>query len=772
MMKLHGRRAALSGAGLAAFLVFAAAPGAAQAQAPASEKDAESAAGIGQEDEIIVTARRREESLTDVPLSVQAFGARALEERQILDLSDITRVVPGLTAQASPTGNAALNLAIRGQRQGLANIAYDSAVSVYSDEVVQARTQGLNDAFFDLASVQVLKGPQGTLFGRNTTGGAILITTQSPQDSFGGYADVTIGNYDLFRAEGALNLPISEGIALRVAGAHTRRDGYLASPANGRRVDNQRTDSWRASLLIAPAGSDFENRLIVSGFRKKDDGVAYKLLDRNPAVATTAGLAADLAYYRSSPFYVTNAQIEPDGTNIRTLSVSNISTLTLGNVTLKNIFGYREVDSTIDFDLDATSFLLTRSEQWVRQNQFSNEFQLLGQAFGSQLDYVVGAYVFREDGDEIQTVVVLNPASGTNLITDYSVRSETAAIYGQGTFRPSGLPELALTGGLRYTWDGKGIESRSRTFNGVCRLLTADLGGVPRTPCFHSANANFSKLTYNVSVDYKLAPDTLVYFAHRYGYQGGGFTNSATRPADFAPFRPQTVTDFEIGLKSRFDLGGVDLRANVAGFLGKYDDVQRLLRLNFISGGLSFPVNRILNAASSTVKGVEFDGSASFGKWVRVDAAYTFLDTGYDKYVVVNNGIEQDYTGAGFSGAPRHSVNGSIRVQLPLFGDFAKPYLQADGSYQSKSFAEDTTNFDPVAQRINPRSILAGYGTVNLRFILEDIAGQDLTASAWVRNLTKSEYYTAGVDSYLTSGYLTRLLGAPRTFGVSMRYTF
>lgn len=771
MMSLQRRRARFSGTAIVALLAFAAPTAAAQEQAPPSE-GADGGEKAGQDEEIIVTARRRDESLTDVPLSIQAFGPRTLEERQILDLADITRVVPGLTAQASPTGNAALNLAIRGQRQGLANIAYDSAVAVYSDEVVQARTQGLNDAFFDLASVQVLKGPQGTLFGRNTTGGAILLTTQAPEDDFGGYADVTVGNYDLFRAEGALNIPLGEGFALRVAGAHTRRDGYLASPFNGRRVDNQRTDSWRASLLIAPLGSDFENRLIVNGFRKKDDGVAYKLLDRNPAVATTAGLAADLAFYRASPFYVTNALVEPDGTNIKTLSVSNISTLSLGNLTLKNIFGYREVDSTIDFDLDATSFLLTRSEQWVRQNQFSNEFQLLGKGFGSQLDYVVGAYVFREDGDEIQTVVVLNPASGTNLITDYSVRSETAALYGQGTFRPSGLPELAVTAGLRYTWDGKGIESRSRTFNGVCRLLSADVGGVARSPCFYSANANFSKLTYNLSIDYKLAPDTLVYFSHRYGYQGGGFTNSATRPSDFVPFRPQTVTDFEVGLKTRFELGDVALRGNVAAFLGKYDDVQRLLRLNFISGGLSFPVNRILNAASSTVKGVEFDGSASFGKWVRIDAAYTFLDTSYDSYIVVNNGIEQDYTGAGFSGSPRHSVNGSIRVQLPLFGDFATPYVQADGSYQSKSFAEDTTNFDPVAQRINPRSILAGYGTVNLRFILEDVAGKDLTISAWVRNLTKTEYYTAGVDSFLTSGYLTRLLGAPRTYGVSMRYKF
>lgn len=723
-------------------------------------------------DDIVVTARRREESIQDVPLSVQAFSPAALQERQIDRLSDLTQVVPGLTAQASPFGNAALTLAVRGQRQGLANIAYDPAVSVYADEVVQARTQGLNDAFFDLSSVQVLKGPQGTLFGRNTTGGAILLTSQAPTDGFGGYVDATVGNYDLFRAEGALNVPMADGVALRLSGVRTRRDGYLRNYAANRRIDNQRSESWRASLRIAPTGSGFENRLIVSGFHENDDGVAYKLVDRNPAIVLANGTAADQAFYATAPFFTSNTDARAHGTRIKTLNVSNISTIDLGGITVKNIFGYRHVNSSIFFDLDGTSFLLANSEQKTRVSQYSNETQLLGTLADKQFDYVLGAYLFRERGDEVQTVEILNPAADNNLITDYSILSETAAIYGQSTYRPAFLPGLSMTGGLRYTWDGKRIDSRSRTYNGVCRLLTADVGGVPRDPCLYSASANFSKLTYAGTVDYRITPAVMGYFTHRYGYQGGGFTNSATRPGDFQPYRPQTVNDFELGLKSSFSLGALDARFNVAAFQGKFKDVQRLLRLTFVSGGIAFPLNRIINAATSTVKGIELDGQISYEKLVKLSFAYTFLDAGYDNYVVNNNGVIQDYTNAGIAGAPRHSVSGALRVKLPLPDSLAQSYVQVDGSYQTRTYAEDTTNFDPVTQTIISRSILPGYGTINARLDFEQIGERGIDLSLWVKNLTKEEYYTAGFDSYTSTGNVVRLLGTPRTFGASLRYEF
>ncbi|MDO7840773.1 TonB-dependent receptor [Sphingomonas immobilis] len=722
--------------------------------------------------DIVVTARRRAESIQTVPLSIQAFDSTTLQERQILRVSDLTQVVPGLTAQASPFGNSALTLAIRGQRQGLANIAYDPAVSVYSDEVVQARSQGLNDAFFDLASVQVLKGPQGTLFGRNTTGGAILITSQAPKDSFGGYADVTLGNYDMFRAEGAINLPITRSLSLRLAGVRTRRSGYLANPPSGRAVDDQRTESWRASLRFAPAGIGFENRLVVSGFNEADSGVAYKLIELNPA-SLTAPAQPDLDFYKTADFYTTNAIVPAQGTRIRTLSVSNISTIEAGGITIKNIFGFRKVDSSIFFDLDGASPLIAQSEQTTHEHQWSNETQVLGSAFEKQLDYVFGAYFFREDGDEQQSVALLNATSGTNTLTDYSITSETAAAYGQATYKPDFLPHVSFTGGLRYTADHRDFATRSRLFNGTCRLISADVGGVPLNPCFASRSIGFDKLTYTASADWAFAPNNLLYVTRRFGYQAGGFTNSALRPADFAPYRPQTVQDWEVGLKTRWKAGFVSGRANIALFQGDYKDIQRLLRFTTTNpSGLPFPQNSILNAASATTRGIEFDGTLRFGAWVEISAAYTYLSAKYDKYIVANGGTTQDYTNSLFAGSPEHSISGAVRVKLPVPESFARTHIQLDGAYQTKTVSDDTTNFDPVTQTVIPRAILPGFGTINMRLDLDEVGGRPLKLSVFVKNLTKERYYTAGIDSYTSIGDVVRLLGAPRTFGVNARYEF
>ena len=731
------------------------------ANAPASDRS----------DDIIVTARRREESLQDVPLSVQAFSAETLAERSVLQVSDLTRVVPGLTAQASPFGNAALTLAIRGQRQGLANIAYDPAVSVYADEVVQARSQGLNDSFFDLSNVQVLKGPQGTLFGRNTTGGALLVSSRAPTDSLEGYADITVGNYNLFRMEGAVNLPVASGVALRVAGVRSRRDGYMDNPTMGRAVDDQRTESWRVSLRIAPEGSSFENRLVLNGFHENDSGVAYKTVLVNTASATGRALVPDVQRYQSDPFHTTRAFVPKDGTRIKTFGMSNITSVGIGGVTLKNILGYRKVKSYIFFDLDGASPLVAQSEQNTREHQWSNETQLLGQSFDDRLDWVVGAYFFRESGTERQDVAILNATSPNNTITDYSIVSSTAAAYGQGSFRVS--DSISLTGGLRYTSDKRDFETRSRFYSGVCRLVTADVGGVPKVPCIGEADVSFNKLTYTVSADWKFAPDSLIYLTHRFGYQGGGFTNSAQKPAEFAPYKPQTVSDWELGLKSVWNVDDLQGRTNIAIFRGNHDNIQRLLRLTINNpSGLPFPQNRILNAASAKVQGIEFDTTLRMSDWLEVSAAYTYVDAGYDEFIVNNNGVLVDYTGARFSGTPKHSINGSVRVRIPTPDSIGTVRAQIDGAYQSSTAAEDTVNWDPVAQAPNPRTNVAAFGTINGRLEIQDLAGSPLRLAFFVRNLTDNKYYTAGIDSFSSLGYVVRLTGAPRTFGVNASVKF
>ena len=739
--------------------------GSAHAQAAGSARAGAGDDGLVQE--VVVTARRREENLQDVPESIQAFSGSMLRQYTVQNVADLAQIAPGLNAQPSVFGKGPLTLAIRGQRQSLANIAYDQPVSVYVDEVVQARTQGLNDAFYDLDSVQVLKGPQGTLFGRNTTGGALLITTKAPTKTFEGYVDGTAGNYSLGRLEGAINLPLNEMLQVRLAGVFTTRDGYIKDPAQGNRIDDAHTNSWRASIRFSPADS-FRNDLVVNGFNENDSGVAYKLIAVRPGSLAAPALP-DLTLYGNSDFWTSNATAPRHGSRIHTVAVSDIWTLDLGAVRLKNIVGYRRVHSDIYFDLDGSSAFIADSRQIIHERQYSDEFQVLGTALDKALDYVAGAYWFKETGDENQTTRLLSPTSPNNLVTQYSVISETEAVYAQATYRLPMAPKISVTAGGRYTWDKRVFDAYHHFSSGVCRLLTADANGVPLSPCFREASANFSKPTYDVSVDWKPNRDMLLYFTHRFGYQAGGFTNSAQRPSEFIPFRPQSVRDYELGFKANWNLGDVAAQTNIALFRGDYKDIQRLQTINVLNpAGVPSPINRILNAATSRVQGVELEVRVRPVQPLELSVAYTYLDAKYRKYIV--NG--QDFTGAPFAGAPKNSVSASARLRLPTPETVGELFAQVDGSYQSSSVVVDTSSFDPVTQTVFPNSFLPGYGTVNARVDLNNVAGRPLKLSAFVRNFTNEKYYTSGNDGYSGLGTVIRLLGAPRTFGVEANYSF
>jgi len=721
------------------------------------------------QDEIIVTARRQAESLQSVPLSIQAFGDQTLREQAITQVSDLTRLVPGLTAQPTFAGKSVLILAIRGQRQGLGNIAYDPPVSVYSDEMLQSRPHGLNDGFFDLESVQVLKGPQGTLFGRNTTGGAILITSKAPTDRFEGYLDGTVGNYGLVRLESALNLPITSSLAIRVAGVITRHDGYINDPAVSRRVEDQNTQSWRASLRFSPVGSALENRLVLSGFHERDSGPAFKATMIRPG-SLSAAAQTDIDFYNTRSFWTTNAAIPAEGTRVKTFTVLNITSLDLGSVTLKNIIGHRTVRSSIELDIDGTGLFINHNTQDARSRQFTNEFQIIANLFDRQLNLTSGIYYLHERVSEVLKTHLFSLDSPTNLITDYSIATSSAAAYSQGTFRPNFAPDFSVTAGLRFTKDTKKFETRARRFNNVCRLLSANVNGVPLSPCFRSESANFQKPTYTLSADWKFAPDSLIYISHRYGYQSGGFTNSAATPAEFIPYQPQTVSDIELGFKSRWNVGGISGRTNIALFRGKYKDNQRLFRFTVNNPGAPpSSANRIINAASSTVQGLEFDGAIRLGEAAEISGAYTYLDAHYDKYIVPGAG---DFTDSLFAGAPRHSATAAVRVRIPTPESVGLVHVQVDGAYQSRTVTDDTNNLDPITNTIIDRTILPAYTVLNARFDVKKMGGLPLDLSAYIQNLTNKKFYSAGIDVWNALGFVTRLLGPPRTVGVRLRYEF
>ncbi|CAN5248488.1 TonB-dependent receptor [soil metagenome] len=722
-------------------------------------------------DAIVVTARRRAERLQDVPQAVLAFSNEALERANVAQIADIVRIAPGLVYQPSALGNKSLSLTLRSQRQNLPNITFDPSVVVYFAEVPNMRMLGANAALYDLSSVQVLKGPQGTLFGRNSTGGALLVTPQAPTQELGGYIKAGFGNYAAFEVEGAINLPISTTLQLRLAGRHDQRDGFEQVIGRDYAVNDDNNDGLRASLRFSPTDG-FTNDLVFDYAKQSGSGTAYVIGVCNPAgrANTLYQMCADLPRQQAAPFHSTTSNVDPKGTKIETWAVSNISTAELDTITLKNIIGYRKTKSFFPFDIDGSSKDVLSGSSSMNVRQITDEVQIIGKAFGDSLVYQLGAFIFDESGRELQQTSTL----GSNSYSELEASNQSYSLFGQATYKLPWIDGLSVTAGLRQTWDKRQMTNRGRTITSalnVCRILNANTGGVPLNPCEKAVSASFDALTYNFSVDWKAARGLLVYAATRKGYRSGGFLNSPRIPSEFEPFRPETITDYELGVKADYKLGDVVGRTNVALYTGNYDDIQRTITVSGIFDPVTnsfYNRNSILNAGKARISGVEIEQMWRPFPFLEINASYAYSKAKYTSFILPDG---RDFTKAPFAGAPKHTVSGSIRLELPISERAGQFAAQLSGSYRSDTIMADLTSFDLVTQSVFSTSKLKGYGTLDARVEWLEVLGNKLTLSAFVRNLTDNEYYTAGQD-VTAVGFTSFILGAPRTYGFQARFEF
>jgi len=756
------------------------APAAAQETAPVQDEAASSEV-VGSD--IVVTARRREERLQDVPVAVTALGGAALRSANIVQVQDVQQKVPGLTIQPSSFGSNVLQVAIRGQRQFDPYITKDPAVAVYFADVVQNRPQGLNSGMFDLQSVQVLKGPQGTLFGRNTTGGAMIITPQAPTDRLEGYVLGSVGNFNAWRAEGALNIPLADWASLRVAGQLQRRDGYTQNVTTGQLLDDEHKDSWRVSLKLTPFDG-FENRTVVNGFIANENGIGYKLV-----AGTSAALQAELARLAALPFWSTTADL-PMKTRVATFSLSNVTQYQVSDsVTLKNIFGYRHVTSSLPFDLDGSSvtfsrangdFQLAPSREDMQVDQYSNELQMLGTVLDGSLDYIVGGFWFLERGRDRQASGGFlgisraldgadNPQTyiGDRVTYGDPIRNLSYSGFAQFTYRLPFLPGVSLTAGGRETYDQRELTSRNLISNGECRLSGFDPSVLANCQAYN--RVGFKRFTYTLSADWKITPDVLAYIAHRKGYRTGGFNISAFNPAGFTPFRPEDVKDVEVGLKTKFQMGGGSGTLNIAAYTQDYQNIQRNQGSTINVNGSDVFVQTIVNAAAARIKGFEIELGLRPVSWLDFGVNVSHIDAKYKDWKDANG---NDLSGAMFAGAPAWTISSNVGVRIPVGS--SELALRADLYHQTDTNNSDN-NWVPVTQTtgfVSPSSILQGYTLLNARAELSNIAGTNLSVALWGKNLTNEKYYASGTDLLPSLGFTANFMGAPRMYGVEARFEF
>lgn len=762
--------------------------------------------------DIVVTARRVSESLSKVPVAVSAFSAEMLQQRAVLAESDLQRNFSGLTVRAGQTNNI-ISFSIRGQSIDQFT-GSQPGVLPYINEVQLSSFSA--SSFYDLDSIQVLKGPQGTLFGRNATGGAVLFTTAKPTNKLEGFFTGRVGNLDLRQIQGALNVPIVEDkILLRVAGDLQRRDGFqrnLYLNTSHGKIDRE---SGRVSVTLRPIDG-LSNDTVFQYSRARGDNLQLENFSAyycgqpgvnsvaaclfSPALDFIVGVPGAYAAYQAlhpgtqafpngfidqqtfqkqlGP-YKTNT-FNPSIHRATDWSITNSTSFELADgITLKNIFGYGKSRSYDQYDsLGEGPFYIQGQDGGtpnftgtigVRNSvsNLSDELQLVGTA--GNLNYIVGAYYSSEKKNffaAVSFIEVLPFIPKAVQVNDFSTKDESKAFYAQLTQDLSGLglERVKLTGGIRYTWEtfslDQGPLATARTF-----LNT------PVNPGQASEEVKNEKPSWNVSIDYQMSNSMMVYLAHRGSWRTGGINGQGPARALYAGeggnlFKPETTFDFELGAKFSGRVMGIPLRANLAVYNQIIKDVQRVIYATtpaqFAIGGVPSLQALTVNIPKARVRGFELDGSTNLTNWLELGGSLTHTDAKFLNGSATLFGATQIY--GTYADTPRWSGTVYAALTLPLPTSAGEMVLRGDVYRQTGQwFANQGTT-------LSPQTFIPGYTVVNGR--LEWKVGQTpLTFALFAKNLTKEKYFTGGLASapFGTNGVIT---AEPRTYGFEATIRF
>ena len=709
-------------------------------------------------EEVTVTARHERENLQVVPISITAISAEEIRQKNITSPDDFNTTVPGLTVAATSLDRASVTYTIRGQGQILGGP--DPAVATYFNDVPTVVTS--SGYLFDLENLEVLKGPQGTLFGVNSTGGAVLFVPARPTNELGGYIDVTDGNYNARRYQTVVNVPlVSDVLLVRFAADLNYRDGYTINPINGHDYDNTDYQAARLGVLYKPTDR-IENYFLVNVAALNEHGAGNECILYNPNATFVAG-AGDLksacaAQQSYGPRY-DNQWIPPLGDHIRTRNYAADDTFTVkltDDITLKNIFAYRVYQYFQSYENYGTPFPVFEYSlvpQWSAglgvaapsERTYSDELQLHGDSFEHRFHWQSGLYAD-----------TLSPYSRNDIdvATYYSIAQVTFqslnwkkrhAVYSQGTYDLT--DKLNVTVGARYTED-------------LRHQLTT-----PTDLAQNNLSAKFHATTWNVSLQYQLNHDMMLYAASRKGYKSGGFNNVAFAGAQ--EFSPEYVTDYEIGEKSEFHVGNMKARINFDVFRSDFNGWQERVTKFYDTPNGPLPFAVVTNVAKGVVEGADLEATLIPMSHLEISGFYTFLDPYFTSNMI--DGL--DYSHSPVAEVVKHKVSGTVRYLLGLPDSIGDASVSTTYSWQSYQVGGlnliplGSSNPDPFQGR------LPAYGVLNARADWKNVMGHPVDLSAFCDNLTNKTYLTL-MNSAWTLGEDVGQYGPPRMYGVSVRVHF
>jgi len=715
-------------------------------------QDAAELVGSGALEEIIVTARRREEPLQHVPIAVTVLSGQQLDDKRITGLGGIQYAAPTLVIWPVVGNSITATMSLRGLVEPDLLPTNDATVGIYLDGVYIARTTGANIMLIDMQRVEVLRGPQGTLFGRNTIGGAINLISNKPGPETGGSLSAVVGAHSLAEITGLVNAPVDAiGSAVRISARHTQHDGYGRAVALDQDLSDDATDFIRAQIEVGPGptwtldlAGDLTNvhtasQLITFLAAFPPDAV------RIPAAAGNPDDTLD-NYAGVTDGHVLSNRVGKFDARVRGLA----ATLTgeFAAVTITSISAYRDLSADVgNTDLDGTPYdigaVLRRSNS---ERQFSQELQLRHGLIGEPLAWTAGVHYFSETAALLGHNIALVPLFDAESITNGTAHNDAWSAYVHSIWQLT--RSVRLTAGLRYNADRRQLTSENAVVSGgieSCRLDDSllDSPGICRATL---PIRNYNYLPALLGIDVLPNADVMFYGKISRGYRAGGYNMRGGTPTELLAFGPEEVISYEIGTKT--DLLGKRLRANLAVYDAEYRDIQ-------LGVGVPSPTGVVFikqNGGRGRIRGGELEVTGLLGQ-LRLSGSAGIVQ---GKFVELDSSV---------TSATANTPLGLPKVTYMFGADLSRQFrhggvfYHVDYSWRS-SDADDT--FEVRCKCDNAYGLL----TVSVAIELER---PELTLQLWARNATNRFYMANWVDF---DDYLDAIPGDPATYGLSIRYDF
>lgn len=573
--------------------------------------------------DIVITARRTEERLQRVPASVSAFNERALDRIQATDTTGLQGAVPNLNIVQGRGSSNATNIFIRGIGQPDALQTFDPAVGVYVDDVYLSRIRGNQLDLLDVERIEVLRGPQGTLYGKNTIGGAIKFVTRRPGDTLRANGSIAVGSYDQFDLKGAISGPLAPGIAAGVSVLRAKRDGFVEDRLDDRDYNDKDTIAGRAAVAFTP--SDTVRVDLTADYARDDAALNVGRPVNN--LKTFSGGTLVVTDPVGSGHYHWKGETTlglPNSTKLKTYGFAGTAAFDVTDaITLKSITAYRNLKTDDFIDIDATHYEVGDVFVGVRQNQLSQEFQ--GTYTGSRLNAVAGLYYLKENIKSHQEAYaddLLGPAffnSGFLRTVDDRLHTRSYAAYANASYEI--VPTVRLSAGLRYTHETKDYFRTTSTFFSLLPIFNSTFSFSPK--------GKWSDWSPMASIDWQVTPTTMLYARAAKGFKSGGFNGRANSASETSQYDPETVWSYEAGFKTTI---ADQLRFNGAVFTSDYKDYQA--RIGDIDPTAPFPTPllKVLNVGKLRIRGAELEASWTPIHGLLLDSQIGYLDAVYKEF--------------------------------------------------------------------------------------------------------------------------------------------